>query len=135
MIGGPRIEAHAPLSHYHDKGHDCCIHALNCAAMLCLALCCCHLQILQEHSADRQCKVSAGIHSSADNSILCRWPHTIAGGNSTQPVALPSVQGCSPEVLTASRGVKEGKQRQPMHGGAFPEVVYCFPRLVNLLIN
>ena len=53
VIGGPRIEAHAPLSHYHDKGHGWCIYALNCAAMLCLALCCCHLQILQEYSADR----------------------------------------------------------------------------------
>ena len=98
---------------------ELCFHASS-------VLCCCELQVLQAFFADRQCKVPAGNLFSADSFILCRWPHTTAGGNSTQPAALPSVQGCSPEVLTASRGVKEGKQRQPMHGGAFPEAVYCF---------
>ena len=120
MIGGPRIETHAPLSHKHDKGHEWCIYALNCAAMLCLALCCCQLQILQEHFADRQCQVPTGNPFSADSFTLCRWLHHTAGGNPIQPVVFPNVQGSSPEVLAASRGVKEGKQRQPMHGGALP---------------
>ena len=126
VIGGPRIEAHAPLSHYHDKGHGGCIHALNCATMLCLALCCCELQILQEHFADRQCSVPTGNNVSADGCILCRWPHPTAGGDFIQPVMSSSTQGCSSEVLAASRGVKEGKQWQPMHRGAFPEAVYLF---------
>ena len=126
MIGGPRIEAHVPFSHYNDKRHGSCIHALNFAAMLCFALCCCELQVLQAFFANRQCKVPAGNQSSADGFSLCRWPHTTAGGNSTQPMVLPSVQGCNLQVLTASRGVKEGKQRQPMHGGAFPEVIFLF---------
>ncbi|KAF5959615.1 hypothetical protein HYC85_000824, partial [Camellia sinensis] len=52
----------------------------------------------REHSADRQFKVPTGNKFSADSFTLCRWPHTTAGGNSTQPVALPSVQGCSPEL-------------------------------------
>ena len=130
VIGGPRIEAHAPLSHYHDKGHGWCIYALNCAAMLCLALCCCHLQILQEHSVDRQCKVPTGNHFPADSLTLCRWPHPTAGGNSMQPGMSPSIQGSSPEVLATSRGVKEGKQRQLTHGGAFPEAIYCFLSLI-----
>ena len=53
-IDGPKTKDHGPLSHKHDKGCDWCIHCLNCIAMLCLALCCCQLQILQELSADRQ---------------------------------------------------------------------------------
>ena len=61
------------------------------------------------------------IFSLPTDSILCRWIHISAGGDSTQPVVLPSAQGCNPEVLTASRGVKEGKQRQLAHGGAYIE--------------
>ena len=126
VIGGPRIEAHAHLRHYHDKGHGWCKHDLNGAAMLCFALCCCELQVLKAFFADRQCKVPAGNHFSADSSILCRWPHTSTGGNSAKSVALPSVQGCSPEFLTTSRGSEDRKLRQPMHGGAFPDAVYLF---------
>ena len=131
VIGGPRIEAHAPLSHYHDKGHEWCIHALNCAAMLCLALCCCELLVLQAFFVDRQYILSTGSKSPADEFILCRWSKFTAGGHSIQPVALPNVQGRSPEVLAASRGVKEGKQGQPMHGGAYPKAIYCFLSLVK----
>ncbi|KAF5930212.1 hypothetical protein HYC85_031085 [Camellia sinensis] len=56
-----------------------------------------HRLVLQEHSADRQCKMPTSNISSADGFILCRWPHTTAGDNSTQPVMIPSVQGSSPE--------------------------------------
>ena len=126
MIGGPRIEAHAPLSHYHDKGHEWCIYALNCAAMLCFALCCCQLQVLQTFLADRQYILPTGSKQAADGFILCRCLHHTAGGNSTQPVAFLSVKGSSPEVLVAFRGAEERKQRQPMHSGAFPEAVYLF---------
>ena len=59
-IDGPRTKDHIPLSRTHDEGQDWCIHCLNCIAMLCLALCCCQLQILQELSADRQCPVPTG---------------------------------------------------------------------------
>ncbi|KAF5934224.1 hypothetical protein HYC85_030395 [Camellia sinensis] len=64
------------------------------------------LSILQEHYADRQCKVPTDNNLSADSFILCRWPHPTAGGNFIQPVVFPDVQRSSPEVLTASRGVK-----------------------------
>ncbi|KAF5931518.1 hypothetical protein HYC85_027689 [Camellia sinensis] len=77
--------------------------------------------VLQAFSADRQCKVPAGNLFLPTAPILCRWTHASAGDDPIQPVVLPSAQGCNPEVLTASRGGKEEKQRQPMHGGALPE--------------
>ncbi|GMP51670.1 hypothetical protein CsSME_00017813 [Camellia sinensis var. sinensis] len=94
--------------------------------MLRLVLCCCELQVLQEYSAGDSILCRPAISSLPTDSILCRWPYHTAGGNFSQPVVILSVQGSSPEVLTASRGVKEGKQRQPMHGGALPEAFSCF---------
>ena len=58
MIGGSRIETHALLSHYHDKGHDWCIHCLNCIAM----------QVLS--SAAVSCRFCR--HSLPPGSIYCR---------------------------------------------------------------
>ena len=71
-IGGPRIEDHIPLSHKHDKGCGGAYIGLKCIAMLCLALCCCQLQVLQEFLADRQCLVPTGHRSVADSSINSR---------------------------------------------------------------
>ena len=84
------------------------------------ALCCCELQVLQVLLADRQHFVPAGSNSSADGFILCRWPHPIAGGNSTQPVVSLSVLRGIPETLAVFRGAKQGKQRQARHGSAIP---------------
>ena len=81
VIGGPRIEAHPPLSHKHDKECVGCIHCLNWAAMQDFALCCCKLQVLQELIAGRQCLVPTGSQSMAGGSILCRRPHPNAGGH------------------------------------------------------
>ena len=120
MIGGPRIEAHAPLSHKHDKECVWCIHCLNNIAMQDFSLCCCELQVLQTFSADRQHLVPAGIKLSADEFILCRWPHTSADGVSPQPVMPPSAFRSGSETLAVFRGAKQGKQRQTMHGSAIP---------------
>ena len=84
------------------------------------ALCCCELQVLQALFADRQHFLPASSKSSADGFILCRWPHPIAGGNSTQPVVSLSVLRGIPETLAVFRGAKQGKQRQTMHGSAIP---------------
>ena len=109
VIGGPRIEAHVPLSHKHDKGHDWCIHCLNCISMLCLALCCCQLQVLQAFLAGRQYLVPTGNVLVADSLISSRWPYLAAGGYSTQPVVSPNVQGGIPEALAAFGGAEQGK--------------------------
>ena len=122
VIGGPRIEAHAPLSHYHDKGHGWCIYALNCAAMLCLALCCCQLQVLQEYSTDRQCKVPAGNNFFADSFNFvpmaiphCRWQFHSAGGDPLCPReqswgfdSLQRSEGRKTEAAYAWRRVSRG---------------------------
>ena len=139
MIGGPRIEAHAPLSHKHDKECVWCINGLNCIAMQDFALCCCELQVLQTFSAGRQYLVPTGSLLMADGLILCRWPHTSAGGVSLQPVVSPSALRSSSETLAVFRKAEQGKQRQARHGSAITsksractalgphlEAVYCF---------
>ena len=138
-IGGPRTKDHAPLSCTHDKRLGWCIHCLNCIAMLCLALCCCQLQVLQAFLAGRQYLVPTGNVLVADSLISSRWPYLAAGGYSTQPVVSPNVQRGIPEALEVFGGAEQGKQRQTMHGSAIPsrtracvasgsppEAVYCF---------
>ena len=47
-------------------------------------------------------------------------------------MAFPSIQKSNPEVLAASRGVKKGKQRQPMHGGALPSKTRAHNAMASL---
>ena len=137
----PGIEAHAPLNHKYDKGHDWCIHCWKYIAMQVLALCYCELQVLQTFNAGRQYLVPTGSLFMADGCILCRWQHTSAGGVSPQPVVSPSALRSSSETLAVFRKAEQGKQRQARHGSAIPSGIRAhmhlalFPRRFTVFLR
>ena len=112
VIGGPRIEAHPPLSHKYDKECGWCIHCLKCIAMPSSVLCCCQ---------NRFCRKIWPAGSVECRSAKNVWPRVqfmvddhfkMAGDDPTQPVVFYNTQRSNLGSCAIFREAEQSKQRQ-----------------------
>jgi len=105
VIGGPRIEAHPPLSHKYDKECGWFIHCLKCIAMPSSVLCCCQTSFCR--------KIWPAGHLKCLPAIHC-WPmdYFVADDHSPRPVTIPHGRWCSTALREATLGLVQSSEKQ-----------------------